>query len=131
MSVTDAAQAVQRSAAPTAYADWESEARVIASVLTGEVPAGFTCHLRLSAHASPDAIHPSLDQAMAIELGSSSLDTPVTTARGWQIASWLVGHAAVYGITDVTFDGRHWTPQGGSWAVAPPARLQVQAQTQT
>jgi hypothetical protein len=130
MEVTAAAQAVQRSAAPSAYADWESEARVIASVLTGEVPAGFTCHFRLSAEADPTAVSPHLTQAMTIELGPASLDTPVSEARGWQIASWLVGHASLYGVTDVTFDGQHWTPVQGSWRPAPPPRLEVQAQTQ-
>jgi hypothetical protein len=43
MSVTDAAQHVQRSAAPDAYAKWESEARVLARILTGEVPNRLVC----------------------------------------------------------------------------------------
>jgi hypothetical protein len=131
MSVTDAAQAVQRSAAPTAYAAWEAEARVIASVLTGEVPAGFTCKLHLPSSSGPNAISPSLTQAISLELGSPALDTPVTSARGWQVASWMVGHAAVYGITSVTFDGQGWTPTSGAWKPAPPATLQVQIQTQS
>jgi hypothetical protein len=44
MSVTHAAQHVQRSAAPGAYAKWEPEARVIARILTGEVPDRLVCH---------------------------------------------------------------------------------------
>ncbi len=43
MSVTDAAQHVQRSAAPDAYAKWEPEARVLARILTGEVPDRLVC----------------------------------------------------------------------------------------
>jgi hypothetical protein len=43
MSVTDAAQQVQRSAAPDAYASWEPEARVLARILTGEVPNRIVC----------------------------------------------------------------------------------------
>ncbi len=130
MSVTDAAQAVQHSAAPSAYADWEAEARVIASVLTGEVPAGFTCHLHLSSSATPEAVHPDLSQATALELGTPNLDAPVSVARGWQVASWMVGHASVYGITVVTFDGQRWTPRSGAWRAVAPASLQVQIQTQ-
>src|SRR5690349_304830 len=42
-SVTDAAQRVQRSDAPDAYARWEGEARVLARTLTGEEPAGLAC----------------------------------------------------------------------------------------
>ena len=43
MEVTDAAQAVQRSAFPTAYADHEDDARVLASALTGWSRAGLAC----------------------------------------------------------------------------------------
>jgi hypothetical protein len=45
MEVTKAAQAVQRSAYPTAYADHEADARVLASALTGNSPHAFTCDL--------------------------------------------------------------------------------------
>lgn len=43
MSVTDAAQEVQVSAAPDAYAKWEPEARVLARILTGEVSNEIEC----------------------------------------------------------------------------------------
>ena len=46
MSVTDAAQRVQRSATPEAYANWEAEARVLARILTREVPETIVCHPR-------------------------------------------------------------------------------------
>ena len=43
MDVTDAAQAVQRSGFPQAYADHEQDGRTIASALTGYSEAAFTC----------------------------------------------------------------------------------------
>lgn len=43
MEVTDAAQEVQRSAYPRAYADHEADGRAIASALTGYSAAAFTC----------------------------------------------------------------------------------------
>lgn len=43
LPVTEAAQAVQRSAFPEAYADHEDDARVLASALTGWSQAAFTC----------------------------------------------------------------------------------------
>lgn len=43
LPVTEAAQAVQRSAFPEAYADHEADARVLASALTGWSQAAFTC----------------------------------------------------------------------------------------
>lgn len=45
MEVTDAAQAVQRSAYSQAYADHEADARVLASALTGNSPHAFSCRL--------------------------------------------------------------------------------------
>lgn len=47
MAVTEAAQAVQRSAYPEAYADHEADARILASALTGETRGGaFACVIR-------------------------------------------------------------------------------------
>jgi hypothetical protein len=43
MSVSDAAQSVQRSASPTAYAAWENEARSLARATTGELPGALSC----------------------------------------------------------------------------------------
>jgi hypothetical protein len=55
LPVTKAAQAVQRSAYPTAYADHESEARVLASALTGWSRGALSCTIR---HASLPAEQP-------------------------------------------------------------------------
>ena len=46
MEITDAAQAVQRSAFGEAYADHEADARILASALTGYSPAGLECVVR-------------------------------------------------------------------------------------
>src|SRR4051794_9155013 len=45
LPITKAAQTVQRSAFPSAYADHEPEARILASALTGYSPAGLSCVL--------------------------------------------------------------------------------------
>jgi hypothetical protein len=45
MEITVAAQAVQRSAFPDAYADHERDARALASALTGNSPRAFSCRL--------------------------------------------------------------------------------------
>jgi hypothetical protein len=45
MEVTVAAQEVQRSGYPEAYADHEADARVLASALTGNSPRAFSCRL--------------------------------------------------------------------------------------
>ncbi|HYL53371.1 MAG TPA: hypothetical protein VEZ15_15460 [Acidimicrobiia bacterium] len=108
-SVTDAAQAVQRSNAPEAYARWEPLARTLARATTGELPAALTCQFALAPSHTPP---PSPVPAMTRELGAPALDTPVSTSRGWTIAGWLVAHAEQYRITSVRFAAREWTSHG-------------------
>jgi len=140
MEVTDAAQHVQRSAAPDAYAQWEPQARLLAQVLTGEVPAGLACRFALASRSGfaaasgsegrsgPATVTPTraLGVTMAAELGPGSVDTEVPEARGWTVAAWLVAHARSYQINEVTFAGRRWTPSSGRWEPHLPARMRVE-----
>jgi hypothetical protein len=116
MEVTDAAQLVQRSATPLAYAQWEPQARAIAAALTGEAEATLSCHdLELGPPASNVAV------LAARELGTSALSGPQAPDRGRAIAAWLVAHSTRLGLDQVTYDGRTWTAESGEWqAVAPP-----------
>src|SRR5690606_17546897 len=45
MRITDAAQAVQRSAHPEAYQKWADEAEVLTAALAGNAPGSLTCRL--------------------------------------------------------------------------------------
>ena len=56
MKVTEAAQLVQRSAFPEAYADHEADARVLASALTGNSPRAFTCVVDDDGEEAPDRL---------------------------------------------------------------------------
>lgn len=126
LSVTDAAQAVQRSGAGSAYAQWEPEARALAQALTGEAPAAFGCRAAVTRPAAP---RPALTDSLALELGPPGLDATVPSARGWTVASWLVARAATYGIASLRFDGHRWSAKTGVWVVDPSAaaRLLVNA----
>ncbi len=110
-AVNDAAQRVQRSGTPSAYARWETEARTLARVLTGQVAAGFACRFDTPTNVTTAR---AVDDAMASELGSPGVGTTVSPARGWTIASWLIGHADDYGIERVTFADRAWSPSTGT-----------------
>jgi hypothetical protein len=123
MSVTAAAQAVQRSGAPDAYAQWEPAARLLAQVLTGEVAAGLGCHFP---NPGAGTIDSSLPQAMSNELGAPSLGVEVPPPRGWMVATWLVGHAQQFGIKSVAFDGQRWTPAGRTWKADSRQRVEIQ-----
>ena len=126
LPVTVAAQRVQHSAAPTAYAQWEDEARVIAVALTGESSAGLTCHFDAPRHpVTASTTGPALRSALANEVGLPGPGDAVDQARGWTVASWLVGHADQFGVGQVTFDGRRWTAATGAWRPDPVADARV------
>ena len=114
MPVTEAAQQVQLSATPTAYAKWEPEARALAVALTGEVPSGFTCRLRGFAGSRPSPS--ALDEAATTEMGANMLGQAVSAKTGWQVAAWVVAHAYNYHVSSVSFDGSAWTPESGTWS---------------
>ena len=59
MRVTEAAQRVQRSGFPEAYADHEADARVLASALTGNSPHAFSCRLSAEPSAAPTKLRDS------------------------------------------------------------------------
>jgi hypothetical protein len=118
MPVTEAAQAVQHSDAPQAYASWEPLARALAIATTGETAAGLASQFSPTrSNTTPASPLP----ALTTELGPSGLGVPVTTARGWTIATWLVAHADQYRITTIHFAGRQWTPRGVWTATADHA----------
>lgn len=56
MEITVAAQAVQRSGFPDAYADHERDARALASALTGNSPGAFSCRLGGEPDGTDDAL---------------------------------------------------------------------------
>ena len=114
MPVSDAAQAVQHSAAGYAYADWESVARVIAKALTGEVAQGIAC-----SYAAPVSTATGLTPALQADIGP--LSSATTSKSGWRAASWLVAQAAQYSIDSVSYAGRRWTRATGRWSAYAPA----------
>ncbi|WAL69418.1 hypothetical protein ORV05_17135 [Amycolatopsis cynarae] len=116
LTVTQAAQLVQRSAAPGAYAQWEAEARALAGALTGETPAALTCHNLVLTPSATD-----LAATAAAELGTSALSGAHERGQGWSLASWLVANAVRFGIDRIAFDGQTWTAATGAWTGGGPA----------
>jgi hypothetical protein len=113
MAVTDAAQRVQHSASPNAYANWEAEARALAQGLTGETPHSLTC--RLSRFSGGPPAPGALAAAAATEFGSPRLGVAIATKSGWKTAAWAVAHAFRYHLATVSFAGWRWTARSGRW----------------
>lgn len=115
LPITEAAQAVQRSGAPDAYAQWEPQSRAMAAAFNGQFPAALTCrNLTLAAPAD-------LAAAATGELGAARLSGAHPAGQGWALAAWLVGRAEALGVDKVSFAGQTWTAQSGAWAADPAA----------
>ncbi|MDR1294552.1 MAG: hypothetical protein LBK59_06290 [Bifidobacteriaceae bacterium] len=133
LPITEAAQAVQRSAFPLAYADHEETARRFASALTGHSPAGLACHLPpAETPGSLDELAANLTSAFGKGVGvasepPSSVDdagqpagghlTAVapTDREGWAVAAWAVAHADAERITAVEAGSLRWERTWGEW----------------
>ncbi|WP_245833751.1 hypothetical protein [Streptomyces aidingensis] len=118
MPLTDAAQAVQRSAYPDEYAKHETRAALLAAALTGRSAAALSCSTGGNPAAQGDPAE--ISARMIREFGPAV--APVTTGaevtvvppagdaerRGWELAHWAVAHAAELGIVRIAFADRVW-----------------------
>jgi len=131
MTITDAAQAVQRSAHPGAYAQHEDYARALASTLRGYSPSQFHCVVnpRDSGNVSTAAQDVRESFGLDVVVVGDQLQVPLVgeaqdvDARGWAVAHYLVANAVNLGLTEVRFDGRVWSTETSDrgWTVDPHA----------
>ena len=130
--LTDAAQAVQRSGHPDAYAQWEDQATVLARAFAGSVHAGVSC-----AFPEPTVVaQPAkVVQLLALDLPATRLGTTTRyadlrpTAPAWASVSWLVAHADRLGVDAVSYAGQRWSRAQG-WrndTTVAPDRIRVEA----
>ena len=133
MVITDAAQRVQLSGFPGAYAQHEDYARALASALRGYSAAAFSCSINPTGGGLTGAVSRDLLAAFGqipIRTSNTTIVLPLTgsapdvEARGWGLAHYAVGNAARLQIASVTFDGQHWsaTDSPDGWLAAPAAR---------
>jgi hypothetical protein len=129
LPITKAAQTVQRSAFPSAYADHEPEARILASALTGYSPAGLSCtlselHSLPAQAADAGGLTPrarAVMKAASNEAGRTgaavsgepkavrfALQGKGATTAGWALAQWAVARAGGLQITSVETAGQRW-----------------------
>ena len=112
--INDVAQKVQRSAHPEAYRKHVDKARTLASALTGQTPASFTCTVRSPGDADPEGMAGFLKQTFGKQITlTPQQDTLTVTTRDAAVA-WSVAHVAVagtarFGLTGITVGDWHWT----------------------
>jgi hypothetical protein len=130
MAVTEAAQAVQRSAFPDAYAQHEVRARAWASALYGYSAAAVTCTLpEPDGAGDPAAVAARVERdlgltAVPVEGGVLVDATPLgadpehAERLGWGVAHWAVAVAEPLRVTSVEHAGRVWDREDG-WGQRP------------
>ncbi|ETK31235.1 hypothetical protein [Microbispora sp. ATCC PTA-5024] len=107
MPLHEAAQAVQRSADGSAYAEHEPSAKILSAAFTGRVPKAVHCWY-------PPPSKPPKPQAEAARKQLvRALGTDAMAKRGWLVAAWYVTHAQKYGLRQVSYDGVSWTAASG------------------
>ncbi|MGW9414433.1 hypothetical protein [Arthrobacter cupressi] len=116
MEITEAAQTVQRSAFPRAYAQHEAMGRAFASSLTGQSSAALDCTLRAADSAgNPDNVVSALTKTFgAVPAKSQGRIVRVDSGRystgpaAWALAHWTVANAKSLSVTQVELDGHTW-----------------------
>lgn len=130
LDVTDAAQRVQRSAFPLAYAQHEARSRAWASALSGYSEAALSCDLARvdPATGSTAPLVARVDRDLGdvprtvdgAELTLDATGFGGTTARdrvrsSWALAQWAVAVASTTNVDTVTVDGKAWTRSEPGW----------------
>lgn len=133
MVITEAAQEVQRSGFPGAYAQHEDYARALASALRGYSAAAFSCTINPTGAGRVAAVRDDLRDAygsITVRTGDGTVAIPLdesapdVESRGWSLAHYAVGNAARLEIASVSFDGRRWTADNSpaGWTADSSAR---------
>ena len=129
MSVTQAAQSVQRSAHPGAYAKWTANSATLSQALLGNAFHAVDCYVHGTPSARGTAAIATLSTDLRTDWGAllnqlpdsipDTLSLAVTDDQaGWQYAHWLVAHAQASGIMRVRFGTQQWTAKAGGWSSA-------------
>jgi hypothetical protein len=132
LEITDAAQRVQRSAFPTAYAQHEVMGRSFASALSGQTPEAIQCTLRAPQEAGqPETVESELARAygaLGTVVEGESLVVEASSSEAWSVAQWAVANAKDLAVTQVDVAGRSWlrNDQTG-WEVsdAPDGQVRI------
>jgi len=117
LEITVAAQRVQRSGYPEAYARHEPEARALASALTGHSPRAFWCVVEPGASGRPARVREVVSETFGglvtapVVRGRQVTVTPTDGRVGWAVAHLLVAYADDLGLRRVAHRGWVWTAE--------------------
>jgi hypothetical protein len=119
----EAAQAVQRSADGSAYAQHEEDGKLLAAAFTGRVPKAVHCWFPVPSGKTQNPDAEAARRELAKALGASP-EAP-SRRRGWLVASWSVTHAKKFGLTRIGYDGQAWVSANGHDGWKPDSKASV------
>ncbi|MFD7263460.1 hypothetical protein [Streptomyces sp. NPDC059874] len=148
LPLTEAAQQVQLSGFPQAYAKHEPDATLLAAAFTGGAPGTLTCTGPAPRPGSgdPDKVKAELTRVFG-DKAAPKLGPPASSAgrsgptdrtevtvpatgkngavdrqRGWELAHWAVANAAELNLSRVAYDGKAWIAgeNKGRWVDKAP-----------
>ncbi|MBM9507729.1 heavy metal transporter [Actinacidiphila acididurans] len=139
LPLTVAAQRVQRSGYPQAYAKHEADATLLTAALTGRANGALSCTTgadtpdsagggagspaQVTARLTREfgtAVRPRKDPAprtVAVPAAAAGAAADDGTLRGWEVAQWAVAHAHDLKIEQVTYGDARWlaAQSGKGW----------------
>jgi hypothetical protein len=126
--INDVAQAVQRSAFPDAYRKHVDNAKTLASALTGETPASFTCVFGSPEPADPDGLSQYLTKTFKAQITVSAADgalriTAKNPTQAWSVAELAIAASGRFGVRAVQLGQYGWTLSSvlpASWSGTGP-----------
>jgi hypothetical protein len=104
----EAAQAVQRSADGTAYAQHEDDGKILAAAFTGRVPKAVHCWFPAPSGKTPLPDARGAERRLTRALGPGETFEAPSRRRGWLVAGWSIAHAKTFGLTRIRYDGQAW-----------------------
>ncbi|WP_443053003.1 heavy metal transporter [Streptomyces sp. NBC_01186] len=127
LPLTVAAQRVQRSGFPQAYAKHEANATLLTSALTGRRAAALSCTTSTGNDREPGdpaRVRKQLVREFGRDVladGAGTLTVPARGSRhGWELAHWAVANASGLRIERIAYAGRVWSAgrSRDGWRVA-------------
>ncbi|MEV7522424.1 hypothetical protein [Streptomyces sp. NPDC091371] len=149
LPLTEAAQQVQLSGFPQAYAKHEPDATLLSAAFTGAAPGTLTCTgpaprpgsgdpekvkaelTRVFKGKAAPMLGPASSLGRSGQVDSNEATVPVADKsgavnrqRGWELAHWAVANAAELNISRVAYDGKAWLAgeNKGRWVDRAPVK---------
>lgn len=131
--INNVAQAVQRSAYPEAYRKHVDKARTLASSLTGETPASFSCVIGSPKAGNPSGMKTFLTKTLGNKVSITVEDAKLRVKADSPQHAWAVAHQAIantgrYGLVSVSLGTSTWVRSNtglATWQGSPTEATEV------